>query len=113
MAISLAKLSPSPDHVSGNKKIRYRTVTFDDSYPTAGESLTAANVGLKKIAHVTISGLKNSGGTLGWMAAYDYTNSKILVYTAAAVAGSGTALAEVASTTNLSTYSCVVRIEGN
>lgn len=112
MALIIAKLTPNPDYVSGNKKVKFRTLTFDSSYDTAGESLTAANVNLKKIVDVQLNPLKNSGGTAGWIGVYDYTNSKVIVLTGSNAGGSGTALPEVSSTTNLSSYTCRARIEG-
>ena len=48
MALTLTKISGASFTIS-NKKLRVYDVTFDSSYPTGGESLTAADVGLKKI----------------------------------------------------------------
>lgn len=53
-------------------------ITFDNSYPTGGESVTAAQFGLQSIDMVVLSG---SGG---YIAEYDYTNNKIKVLTPAA-----------------------------
>jgi hypothetical protein len=49
-------------------------IAFDSSYPTGGESLTAANMGLNTLESVTIHP-KN-----GFTFDYDYTNFKVLVY---------------------------------
>ena len=50
-------------------------VAFDASYPTGGESLTAAQVGLRVIEDIKC---ENAGG---YMFRYDRTNSKLIVYT--------------------------------
>jgi hypothetical protein len=55
-------------------------IAFDSSYPTGGESLTAANMGLNTLESVTIHP-KN-----GFTFAYDYTNFKVLVYYSAGIA---------------------------
>lgn len=62
------------------------TIAFDSSYPTGGESLTAADFGLTAIRELE---LKESGGyTFSW----DKTNNKVLVY------GTGRAFASINST---------------
>lgn len=52
-------------------------ITFDNSYPTGGEAITAANFGMSSISSVIIV---PTGGTR--LFAWDKANSKILVYTA-------------------------------
>jgi hypothetical protein len=56
--------------------LRYARVTiaFDSSYPTGGESLTAADLGLKKIDMIQIQPQS------GLVFEYDYTNSKVKAY---------------------------------
>ena len=112
MALTLSKPSPPADYTAGNKKVKYVIATFDSSYATGGESLTAADVKMKRITHVTPELASNSGKTAGVVVGYDYTNSKLYALTAAAVPGSGSLLQEVASTTNLSTLAVRLRIEG-
>ena len=41
--------------VIGNKRLVMGTIAFDSSYPTGGEALTAANLGLDKIDHITFT----------------------------------------------------------
>jgi hypothetical protein len=41
--------------VIGNKRLVIGTIAFDSSYPTGGEALTAANLGLDKIDHITFT----------------------------------------------------------
>ena len=85
---------------TGNRNESVGTIAFDSSYPTGGEALTAANVGLGVLDHITIT----SKG--GYVFEYDYTNSKVLVYVEEAVAAGGPLL-EVADTTNLATVTGV------
>ena len=54
-------------------------VTFDSSYPTGGETLTASTLGLSSILNVVIGG--TSAG--GFMAVWDPVNGKILLFDAA------------------------------
>lgn len=55
----------------GNKKITVADIDFDSSYPTGGESLTAAQLGMKKI-ELLIATPKT-----GFSFEYDYANSKL------------------------------------
>ena len=41
--------------VIGNKRLVFGTIAFDSSYPTGGEALTATNLGLDKIDHITFT----------------------------------------------------------
>ena len=41
--------------VIGNKRLVIGTIAFDSSYPTGGEALTATNLGLDKIDHITFT----------------------------------------------------------
>lgn len=77
MALTLS--TPSPvvaEDVWGRAKVRVRTVTFDNSYPTGGESFTAADVGLSEIFYVGFS----ADNSPAYQFAYDYTNKKIQVF---------------------------------
>lgn len=62
----------------------YRTVTdmtFDSSYPTGGEAVTAANLGLRKINHANVVGASATGAGVNVAnAIVDLTNSKVLLY---------------------------------
>ena len=64
----------------GSRRAVNATIAFDSSYPTGGESLTAANLGLGVLDKVEIE--SKSGYTFS----YDYTNSKVLAYVSGAVA---------------------------
>jgi hypothetical protein len=105
MALSIAKVAGA-DHVEGNKKVKVRTITFDNSYPTGGESLTPNDVGLKTID--TVQGgvaPATSGGATARTVAYDHTNQKLLVYT--------TASAEAANASDQSAFSIRLRFVGS
>lgn len=78
----------------GNRRAVEATIAFDSSYPTGGESLTAANLGLGVVTHVDV---QSKGG---YVFAYDYTNSKVLAYVEEDTAAGGP-LPEVADTTSL------------
>lgn len=59
---------------AGNQHVTQGTITFDSSYPTGGESLTANNVGLSVIEDIVIH------PSSGYSCEYDYDNEKVLVY---------------------------------
>lgn len=73
MALSITSLKRD---VSGNKRLHAGKLTFDNSYPTGGESLTPANIGLHVIENITI--ISASGLTFE----YDYTNQKVKAFSA-------------------------------
>lgn len=58
----------------GRMKYVTGTIAFDSSYPTGGESLTAANVNLNVIKDLSA---QPSGGLIF---SYDMTNKKLLAY---------------------------------
>lgn len=92
-----ATVSVTDRFVQGNKQVRFGTVTFDSSYPTGGEAVTAAQLGLTKVQRV-IPTIKTIGGTVNVAnVTYDATNSKFKVYDETP--------AEVADTSDLSTLS--------
>lgn len=109
MALTVAKVTGA-DYVAGNKRVKVRDITFDSSYPTTGESLTASDVGLKTIEQVLPHGLAgNSDGTEPTLAVdvrYDHSTSKLQAFETAGTVD--TAHKEVTSTTDLSAF--VVRV---
>ena len=102
MALAITTPGNASDMVGvpGNNKYVIKTCTFDSSYATGGEALTATTLGLESIHFVALS-MENSG----YVTQYDYTNSKIALYEAGA---DGAILDEVANTTNVSAV--VVRV---
>lgn len=82
-------------------------VTFDNSYPTGGESLTPADIGRTRILHVDAS----PGG--GFVYEYDHDNSKLKAYTTNLSESSDGPLVEVADTSSaLDTITTRLRIKG-
>lgn len=72
---------------AGNVRMSRVAIAFDASYPTGGESLTAADLGLRVIDFISIQPQS------GFVFEYDYTNNKVLAYSqgaAHATAGSAT-----------------------
>ena len=96
MAITITNPGSSADvpGVSGNIKYVIKDITFDDSYPTGGEGLSATQLGLEEVYIVLISQKSD-----GYVVQYDYSNEKLEIYEAGA---DGAALDEVANTTDLS-----------
>lgn len=104
MALTIAKVTGRQDYVAGNRDTKVRTITFDSSYPTAGEALTAADFGLKTLDEVRPHGVfRNTDATLGIVVSYNHTTAKLVAYWGNA--GSVSGMPEVADTTDLSTYS--------
>lgn len=58
----------------GNKKAILSTVTFDSSYPTGGEFLTATDFGLSQVFAVFPE------SPAGYMVQYDRTNAKLKAF---------------------------------
>jgi len=113
MALTVAKVSGSPDFTAGNRKVRIRDITFDSSYATGGESLTAADVGLKTVQAVaTDGGAKNSAGTSLVPVRYDYAASKLQAYRYDGASAGKAFLEEVANTVDLSAFTVRLMIWG-
>lgn len=111
MALTIAKLDPNPDHVAGNKKVRYRTVTFDSSYPTDGEAIAASDFGLKKIEVLEVCGLAMKTDESDAVAvSHDPTAGTLVAFQS--TTGAPAKLVEVANTTDLSAYSVIVKAIG-
>lgn len=61
---------------AGNQHIVTGTIAFDSSYPAGGEAFAAADLGLRTVDLMLIQ-----SGSAGFVYEYDYTNSKVKVYT--------------------------------
>lgn len=94
MALTISNLQHG---VSGNKRENIADVAFDSSYPTGGESLTPAQLGLTSV-DVVLSDHK-----AGYNFVYDKANQKLLAY-------NGTT--QVANTTDLSAITARVVAKG-
>lgn len=92
-------ISPSQVFVNraGKKRQVVTEVTMDSSYPTGGEAITAAQLGLSVVDVVTCS------TNTGHIAQYDKTNAKIKLYYADYDAVADGALIQVPNTTDVST----------
>jgi len=90
--------------VGGNMRHNRFKITFDSSYPTGGEPLTVAKMGLKTLSNIVIEPAS------GYVFVYDRTNSKVKAYVTGA--SSGAVLAEEGDTTNMASVSTYVRAEG-
>lgn len=84
----------------GNKKVRIRNVvlTTGANYTTGGESITPSAVGLSKRIEFVMGTIApaTSGGATARTVGYDYTNSKLQVFT--------TGSAEAASNSDQSAF---------
>lgn len=75
-----ASVTVNDKTVLGNKRVSFATVTLDSSYPTNGESVTAAQLGLSSV-HAAVVTVSAVGGTVNVaQATYDVANSKIKVF---------------------------------
>lgn len=65
----------------GDRKVVYATVTFDNSYPTGGEAIAAADFGgeLRSLDRIETQGVNTAGNRL---VVWDRANSKLLLFTA-------------------------------
>lgn len=109
MALTLSKVSST---VVGNKRLKIYDVTFDSSYATGGESLTASDVGLRKVEHVAGSNLAVSSTPTAYFTSYDYTNAKLLAFTLPTPTGAAIAAVQVTGTTDLSAFTVRLSILG-
>lgn len=69
VAFTVAKLSPNPDFVAGNKKFRFRTFTGDTGdYVADGITINASSFGLKRFAAlIPLGGIsKTTDFAVGW-----------------------------------------------
>lgn len=81
MALTIAKLTNDPSHVSGNVKVRYRLITFDDSYPAAGEPIAASDFGLTHLYLVEVLGPAQAADeSLAYVIGFDPTGSTLVAY---------------------------------
>jgi hypothetical protein len=112
MTLAIVKVTGA-DTTFGNKKIKIRDVTFDSSYPTGGEPLTAADVGLKRIDQVLCdAGAKNAAGTLVIPVRYDHANAKLQGYEYNGAAAGVARLQELANTFDASAFTARITFIG-
>lgn len=86
---------------------RFVTLTFDSSYPTGGEPLTAADLGFSDNA-TELKVIPVRQGAI--IVSYDGANAKLLAYWGNA--GTASVLPEVTATTDLSAQTVEVLVRG-
>jgi hypothetical protein len=104
MALTISRAPGTHDVQIGGLRVHSRNVTFDASYPTGGEPLAPADVGLEAIIQVLGDVAVATAGTSAVNVAYSYGGS---AQTLRAFETAGTvdlAHKEVTSTADLSTY---------
>lgn len=93
MALAITNLEY---HDAGSLLARTANIATDSSYPTGGESLTPADLGLSTIKFLAAS------ANAGYVPEYDYTNQKLKLYYGDNNNASDGPLIEVPNTTDLS-----------
>lgn len=106
MAVTTTAVS---SQVPGAQRQTVTLVTFDSSYPTGGEPVTAATFQLQRLDHIMPFTARNAAGTLHLIGGWDHTNSKLFLAWGAA---SGAPFAEVANTTDLSAFTARITALG-
>lgn len=99
--------------VEGNKRVRIYDIQLSTgaNWTAAGESLTPAMVGLRKIVAVNALGPARSAVPTGFQVTYDYTNQKLIAL-AQGTAGAAVAMVAVTGNTDLSTFTVRLEIVG-
>jgi hypothetical protein len=82
-------------HSLGDRRAVDALVAFDASYPTGGEALTPANLGLGVIDRL------EADPKSGYVFQFDYSAQKLMAFVGDNDAGADGPLAQVADTTNL------------
>jgi len=90
--------------VWGDRKVIHATIAFDSSYPTGGEAITLADLGLKEVDFCMAS------PKAGYVPEWDDANSKMLMYWGDNNNASDGPLIEVADTTNLAAITALQAI---
>ena len=111
MAVGTITAVKGGDYVVGNKRVRTRDVqcTSGANYTTGGSAITAASVGLNNIIHANVlSQPTTSTGSTHRVASVLYqTDGSVKLVVGGAAAG-----AEVASNTDLSTFTARIEFRG-
>lgn len=108
-------VTPKKVHVPGDLKEVVYDVVGDAAYPAGGYPFAGADSDVQLaggIDHVEPGPWLKGDGSGAFVAVWDSANNKILAFTAHAVPGGAVALIPVTAGTNLSTYTCKVRVLG-
>lgn len=100
----------------GQTTLKFFKVTLPTSYTTGGDIITAASLGFRDVIAVNVMGVANAAGgatgvMCGWRYSTDPAAGKLQAFWTGAVVS--TALAEVTSTTNLSTMFVYLAVYGH
>lgn len=81
MSVTATRFGNQQAHIIGALRMTITDVALDSSYPSGGEPLTAANLGLAEV-FVAIPTLKTAATSTvnQTQAYYDVANSKLVVY---------------------------------
>lgn len=112
MALAFAKVYDA-EATSGTFRETVYDVTLDSSYPTAGEAISARDVGLTTLyglVPIGVSSVAGTAKTTEFSFVFDYKNSKLQALATGAAADA--AFNEAPNATNLSTYVVRVRAIG-
>jgi hypothetical protein len=111
--MALGTITKVDSYVMGNKRVKVVDVQLSTgaNWTAAGESLTAALVGLRKITKADCDLAMNST-PLTFQVRYDYTNSKLIAFGQNAVPGAAVGQPVVTANTDLSGYTTRIRFEG-
>ena len=99
------KQQPTP--IGSYLMISATTVVGPTSYTTGGDALTAANLGLNTVLHAICTVTGSASNNTADVASYDIANAKLQFWTTTT-----TALAEAASTANLSGLTATITAFG-
>ena len=83
------------------------TITFDSSYPTGGEPLTAADLGMLNVEWLVVE----QKGAASRIIEYDHANAKLKLYFL--VEGAPNTFGEVTNASDQSTISCRIHAIGD
>lgn len=110
--MALGAITKVDAYAEANKRVKVVDVVLSTgaNWTAAGESLTPAMVGLRKITWADCN-LGLSSTPTGFQVRYDYVNSK-LVALAQGTAGAAVAMVAVTAGTDLSTFTARIRFEG-
>lgn len=112
MALAFTKVYDA-EATSGTFRETVYDATWDSSYPTAGEAISARDVGLTTLyglVPIGVSSVAGTAKTTEFSFVFDYKNLKLQAFATGAAAD--VAFNEAPNATNLSTYVVRVRAIG-
>ena len=112
--MALGALTRVTAYKQANKRVTVYDITLSTgaNWTDAGESLTTAMVGLKKIEEAFVMGPAKNSTPLSFQVGYDFTNQKLIAYGQNAVPGPAVGQPVVTGNTDLSGYTVRMRFSG-